>query len=167
METLPYRSRPVLTQTENNTTLWIGHFHNDPNDHVGGQTFRCPDNGKLDNIQVYSALVQQPGAVQLTLHEFDPESRSWGPAIGQTSLDICQDDTARWLRFSLDPVLLQKGSTYGFRLQSTHGMIGLGEAAARSPRPFQYGFAWNADSENERGQFYSYFSLAFKVEMCA
>ncbi|MEI9807647.1 MAG: hypothetical protein WDO16_07060 [Bacteroidota bacterium] len=48
------RPRPVLSQAQNNTTLWIGHLKTDPTDHFAGQTFRCPDAGQLDNIQLYS-----------------------------------------------------------------------------------------------------------------
>lgn len=167
METSRFSSRPVLTQTENNTTLWIGHFRNDPNDHIGGQTFRCPAGGRLNNIQVYSSLVQEPGSVQLTLHEFDPAEKSWGPVIGETTLQIDQHDTARWLQFVLDPLSLEKDKTYAFRLHTNDAMIGIGEAASRAAHPFTFGYAWNADSRNEQGHYYSYFSLAFKVELCA
>jgi hypothetical protein len=45
-------------------------------------------------------------------------------------------------------------------------MIGLGEAATGTKQPFT-GHEWNGDSTNQRGRFYSYFSLAFKVELCA
>mgnify|MGYP000855400415 CR=1 FL=1 len=33
------RPRPVLTQTQNNTTLWIGHMQTDPNDVLEGLKF--------------------------------------------------------------------------------------------------------------------------------
>src|SRR5450432_2694913 len=81
----PYKGdhalRPVLTQVENNTTLWIGHLQTDPTDHFAGQTFKCPSAGQLDNIQVYSSTVHQPGHVVLTMHEFDVNTKTWGPAI--------------------------------------------------------------------------------------
>ena len=78
------RRRPVITQDQNNTTLWIGHLLNDPTDHFAGQTFTCPSEGTLDNIQVYSAAVQSPGDVELTLHEFDPAAKTWGNSIGHS-----------------------------------------------------------------------------------
>jgi hypothetical protein len=56
---------------------------------------------------------------------------------------------------------------YGFRLQSPDAMIGIGEAASHAKQPFMFGHEWNADSIHERGRFFTYFSLAFKVEMCA
>ena len=160
-------SRPVITQTQNNTTLWIGHLENDPNDHFAGQTFTCPTAGQLNNIQVYSTAVHQPGDVELTLHEFDHHSKGWGPSLGHSSLLVEKADNAKWIRFSLPPVPLNKGATYGFRLQTRNAMIGLGEAATGMQQPFTFGHEWNADSVNQRGHFYSYFSLAFKVELCA
>lgn len=159
--------RPVLTQAENNTTLWIGHLQSDPTDHFGGQTFTCPAEGQLDNIQLYAAAIQYPGEIQLTLHEFDAVTRTWGSAIGESSLSIGKADHEKWIRFSLPPVQLKKASTYGFRVYTTNAMIGLGEAACNNHNPFTFGHEWKADSKNQRGDFYSYFSLAFKVEMRA
>lgn len=83
METMKHAglSRPVLTQPQTNTTLWIGHLQTELTDHFGGQTFRCPSEGILDNIQLYSSAVQYPGEISLTLHEFDNNTKSWGPAL--------------------------------------------------------------------------------------
>lgn len=159
--------RPVLTQAENNTTLWIGHLQSDPTDHFGGQTFTCPAEGQLDNIQLYTAAVQYPGEIQLTLHEFDADSRTWGPAIGESSLSVGKADHQKWIRFSLPPAQLKKAATYGFRVYTTNALVGLGEAACDNQHPFTFGHEWNADSKNQRGHYYSYFSLAFKVEMRA
>src|SRR5215470_11126259 len=80
MEALKRVSRPypVITQIENNTTLWIGHLQSDPTDHFAGQTFTCPASGDLSNIQVYSAVVHNPGQIMLSLHAFDEETKSWG-----------------------------------------------------------------------------------------
>jgi hypothetical protein len=157
--------RPVLTQTQSNTTLWIGHLHTDPTEHFGGQTFTCPSNGQLDNIQLYASAVQHPGHVHLTLHEFDPFAKTWGPAIGESSVEINKSDNQQWIRFQLPPVLLNKSASYGFRLFSSNAMIGLGEAACDNKHPFTFGHEWNADSKNQRGNYYSYFSLAFKIEL--
>lgn len=169
METKKHSShpKPVLTQTENNTTLWIGHLKSDPNDHFAGQTFTCPADGQLDNIQVYSSTVNEPGELTLSLHEFDIMSNTWGPAIGQSSLVLQKGDDARWIRFELEPVNLEKGATYAFRLQTNDAFVGLGEAASEAKKPFSFGLAWNGDTKNLKGYFMRYFSLAFKVEMCA
>ncbi len=169
METTRYssHSRAILTQAENNTTLWIGHLQSDPTDHFAGQTFTCPAEGLLNNIQVYSATVHLPGELALTVHEFDPRSKAWGPAIGNSSLPVKRDDEARWIRFELQPVSLQKGATYGFRLYTKDAMVGIGEAATGTKNPFTFGHEWNGDSGDQTGHFFSYFSLAFKVELCA
>jgi hypothetical protein len=160
-------SRPVLSQTENNTTLWIGHLSHDANDRLAGQTFSCPAGGQLNNIQIYSSAVTQPGAVELTLHEFDPVTHEWGPSIGKSSLDIERNDESRWLRFELDPVSLQQNGHYAFRLQTDKGIIGIGEAASHARKPFGFGQEWSSDTSQLKENFYSYFSLAFKVELCA
>jgi len=169
METTGHAShlRPVITQTQNNTTLWIGHLLSDPNDHFGGQTFKCPAEGTLDNIQVYSSAVQNPGEVMLTLHEFDPVSKTWGPAIGNSALSLQRGDDARWIRFALPSVYLHRDTTYGFRLEAHDALVALGEAASGTNQPFTFGHEWNGDSRNEKGHYFTYFSLAFKVEMCA
>lgn len=160
-------SRPILSQTENNTTLWIGHLTNDANDRLAGQTFSCPSDGLLNNIQVFSAAVTQPGDVALTLHEFDPVAKTWGPPVGSANLNIEKNDTSKWLRFELEPLQLKKGSSYGFRLQTETGIIGFGEAISHAHKPFTFGQAWSSDAGRKGERFFSYFSLAFKVEMCA
>jgi len=160
-------SHPILSQTQNNTTLWIGHLETDPNDHFAGQTFNCPSEGLLNNIQVYASAVQQPGNVSLILHEFDPSTKNWGPAIGDASMFFQKGDDSRWIRFYMQPISLQKGKTYGFRLQTNDAMVGIGEAASDAKKPFTFGCEWNGDTKNERGYFFTYFSLAFKVELCA
>ena len=160
-------TRPVLSQAQNNTTLWIGHLQTDPTDHFAGQTFTCPAEGQLDNIQLYSSAVPYPGEIIMTIHEFDTGLKKWGPSIGSSTLELQKDDHAKWIRFSLPPVELHKDETYGFRVQTHKAMVGLGEAATGTKQPFTFGHEWNGDSGNERGHYYSYFSLAFKVELCA
>ena len=159
--------RPVITQVENNTTLWVGHLQTDPTDHFAGQTFKCPSAGQLDNIQVYSSAVQQSGELILTLHEFETASRTWGPAVTSSTLILEKGDAEKWIRFSLQPVPLYKDATYGFRLHTPNALVAIGEAATGTKQPFTFGHEWNGDSKNQKGYFFTYFSLAFKVEMCA
>lgn len=161
-----YRSRPVITQAQTNTTTWIGHLQTDPTDHFAGQTFNCPVNGELDNIQVFSAAVQTPGMIVLTLHRFDVASKIWGPQLANASVDVERNDEDRWLSFKLPPMPMQKEETYGFRLHTHNGMIAIGEAATGEPISFS-GEEWRADSTDREGHYYHYFSLAFKVEMVA
>ena len=160
-------SRPVLSQTQNNTTLWIGHLSGDMNDHLAGQTFTCPAEGPLNNIQVFSAAVPLPGNLKLSLHEFDCQSKTWGRVIAEAGIDLQKTDEARWIRFELEPVVLKQNACYGFRLQSDNACIGLGEAASSANKPFGFGQSWNGNTYNEKGKYFDYFTLAFKVEMCA
>ena len=169
METMKKSSHPhpVITQAKNNSTHWIGHLQTDPTDHYAGQTFACPSEGQLDNIQLYSTAVQHAGDVQMTLHEFDPRTKNWGPSICSTTLQVQKGDDAKWLRFVLPPIYLHKNVTYGFRVRTDNAMVGLGEAATGTQQPFTFGHEWSGDSTNQGGIYYSYFSLAFKVELCA
>jgi hypothetical protein len=159
--------RPVLSQAQNNTTLWIGHQKTGPTDHFAGQTFNCPAEGQLDNIQLYSSAVQNGGEIVLTLHEFDPASRTWGAPIGSSSVAIRKGEDERWVRFDLPPVFLRKDTTYGFRVHANDAFVGLGEAASGNRHPFTFGHEWNGDTFNQTGNYYSYFSLAFRVELRA
>ena len=167
MQTVLQHNQPVISQTEKNTTLWIGHLKSDPNDHIAGQTFTCPSDGVINNIQVYSSTVQYPGDVALTLHEFDTTSKTWGPAIGDATMFIQKGEDSRWVRFYLAPVELKKDRTYGFRLRTENALIGIGEAASMAKHPFTFGSEWKSDALDHQGQYFSYFSLAFKVELCA
>jgi len=157
--------RPVISQTKNNTSLWIGHLQTEPTEHFAGQTFTCPDNGELDNIQVFSAAVQNPGEIVMTVHAFDEKNKNWGPQLVSARIEIKKNDKEKWIRFDLPPAPLIKDQTYGFRLY-TNAMVALGEAAAGNQNPFR-GEEWHADSKNQAGHYYHYFNLAFKVEMHA
>jgi hypothetical protein len=157
--------KPVLTQAENNTTLWIGHLPTDPRDHYAGQTFTCPATGELDNIQLFMSSVYHPGEVQLSLHEFDPDQKTWGPAVATSRTEIDRQDVDQWVRFDFPSPHLQKASTYGFRVYTSNAMVGLGEAACDNQHPFTFGHEWSGDSANQQGRYFSYFSLAFKIEM--
>jgi len=160
------RPYPVITQIENNTTLWIGHLQSDPTDHFAGQTFTCPASGDLSNIQVYSEVVHSPGHIRLSLHAFDEETKSWGSVLASAITEVDKNDEDTWIRFEMPPMPLHKRATYGFRLYADQAMIALGEGATAGEKPFK-GQEWHADSNNQTGEFYNYFSLAFKVEMCA
>ena len=159
--------RSILSQTRNNTTTWIGHLQHETLDHLSGQTFKCPDDGYLDNIQVYTTMVQRPGEVLLTLHEFNSDFKNWNPSIAGSTLFVNRKDEGGWLTFPLSNALLIKGRLYGFRLQSHDAMVGIGELARANDEPCTYGQEWNADSNNRAGVFFNWFSLAFKVEMVA
>jgi hypothetical protein len=159
--------RSILSQPKNNTTTWIGHLQNETIDHFSGQTFKCPEDGYLDNIQVYATVVQRSGEVLLTLHEFNDGRKTWDSSVAASTLFVSGKDEGQWLTFNLNSAALEKEKLYGFRLQSNEAMLGIGELARGNDEPCTFGQEWNADSENRSGVFFSWFSLAFKVQMVA
>lgn len=160
-------SKAIIEQVTNNTTSWIGH-RSDNKEVLCGQTFVSPSEGELDSIQVFSSIVTTPGSVKMTLHNFDPARKSWGPAIGSASIDIKNSYTGQWISFYIPGMRLIKGNAYGFRLESTNAYMGVGEAAGSSSQPpFNDGQEWQFINNDPQGHSFSYFSLAFKVGLRA
>lgn len=159
------KPQPLITQTENNTTLWIGHLHNYPTDHFGGQTFFSPADGFLDNIQLFASAISCPGEIEMSFHEFDMHDQTWKPVMGQSVINIKHKDRQKWIRFDMPALWLTKEKIYGFRLRTRKAMIGFGEAAHDTDHPFSFGNEWHGSSVNEKGYYYSYFSMMFRVEM--
>ncbi len=157
--------RSVLQQTNNNATFWIGTYRGDHQDHYAGQTFVSPEEGELDYIRIYSSSVPSSCEMKLSLHVFNKESKTWGQEIGSALVKVDGQHSGSWIAFDLSGIHLKQGGSYGFRL-STNALVGVGEAAGSSKNPpFDAGQEWSATSDNRMGQFYSYFSLMFKVEM--
>ena len=155
----------VVQQVMNNATSWIGYRH-DNEDVISGQTFVAPKEGDLAAIEIFSAIVTKPGKIIMTLHNFDTEQKRWGPALGSSSVDILNTEAGKWLAFDMPGMHLDKGKAYGFRLGSPDTFIGVAEAAGDLSRPpFHYGQEWQFTNEQSEGQCFSYFSLAFKVDM--
>ena len=160
--------RAVVQQVTNNATSWIGHWKGETKNRVSGQTFLCPSEGELDYIEIFSAHVTTSGPVNLTIHAFDAENRTWGPVLGASQVQFNNLDTGKWISFPLKGLRLQKGMTYGFRLKSETGLIGVGEAAGSVGHlPYNGGQEWAAASEDLPGSYYTYLSLAFKVALRA
>ncbi len=160
--------KAIAQQVTNNTTSWIGHRHGETKSRISGQTFLCPTAGDLDSIEVFSAHVSNNGQVELTIHSFDAANKTWGPVLGTSKVEFNRIDTGKWISFPLNGLHLQKGMAYGFRLKSETGLIGVGEAAGSYAHlPFIGGQEWVATSDDQFGNYYSYLSLAFKVEMRA
>jgi len=101
----------------------------------------------------------------LSLHSFDPQNKSWGPLLASSTVDVEKIDNERWIRFELPPMPLHEDEMYGFRIYANNTMVALGEAAAGNQNPFS-GEEWHADSVDQAGHYYRYFSLAYKIEMC-
>jgi hypothetical protein len=169
MPVLPKNSKShSIEQVNNNTTSWVGHRAGDNNDVISGQTFIAPSEGDLDGIEVFSSMVMAPGKVLMSLHSFDSLHKSWGPALGSTSMQLSKDDTGKWICFNIPGLHLHKGETYGFRLECPDTLIGVGEAAGSHKNPpFNNGQEWKFTSKDKKGHSFSYFSLAFKVGLRA
>jgi len=160
--------RAVVQQVTNNATSWIGHRHGETKSRISGQTFVCPSEGDLDSIEVFSTHVTNNGPVELTLHSFDIATKTWSPVLESSTVEFTKNNTGQWIAFPLTGLHLQKGMAYGFRLKSETGLIGVGEAAGIHHHiPFADGQEWTASSDDQRGRYYSYLSLAFKVELRA
>lgn len=159
---------PVVSQESNNLTSWIGHRKVDHADLVAGQTFVAPEEANLEAIEVFSTIVSDPGRVTLKLHVFDADQGTWGPMVCAATVDFDQAHNNQWVSFDLPPFHLRKGNTYGFMLESDTSFIGVGEAigCADAP-PYREGREWKSQGQRDAGQFYNYFSLAFKVDVRA
>lgn len=157
----------VVQQVTNNTTAWMGNrIANE--EIVAGQTFTCPSEGDLGAIEIFSTLVIKPGHAQMTVHPFDPATKKWGPALHTSSVEIDKSDSQKWITFPQEGLHMQKGFSYGFRIQSKDMYIGIGEAAGCRLQPqFTGGQEWVSRPGDHPGMYYSYLSLAFKVEMRA
>lgn len=155
-----------VQQITNNATSWIGHRNYDNKDIVMGQTFMATTDGNVHAIEVFSNIVVKPGKVVLTLHAI--EEKKWGPSLGSSSVEFNFTSNGKWVAFNLPGLHLIKGKTYGFKLESSDTYVGVGEAAgsARQP-PFKTGQVWNFTNNKQAPDAYSYFSLAFKVDLKA
>ncbi|MEO5891228.1 MAG: hypothetical protein ABIQ31_13300 [Ferruginibacter sp.] len=158
--------KAFVEQVTTNTTSWIGHHSFDNKDIVGGQTFIAPSEGDLEAIEVFTNIVTSPGNALMTLHLYDPQLKTWGPVLGSASVDFITADSGKWKSFFILGVHLNKGKSYGFRLESSNCYIGMGEAAGQTP-PLINGLEWKFINKDQQGQSFSYFSLAFKVDVKA
>ena len=161
------KNRPthaILEQATNNTTSWVGHRLTDNEDLASGQTFIATYEGDLETIEVFPTLVTKPGKMIMTLHNFDSQQKSWGPALGSASINVNNSATGKWLAFKIPGMHLNKGKAYGFRLESPDTYVGVGEAAGSYQKPpFVSGQEWQFTKNHKSENSFSYFSLAFKV----
>jgi hypothetical protein len=104
--------------------------------------------------------------IVLTLHSFDADNKTWGPQLVSAKLELQKNDAEKWIRFNLPTVPLFVNETYGFRLFANNALVGIGEATSGTQNAFT-GEEWHGDSKDQNGHYYHYFSLAFKIEMCA
>jgi len=160
-------TKSVVEQTASNTTSWIGHQTNNNEDIIGGQTFTSPSEVDLEAIEVLTSIVAHPGNVLMTLHSFDVQLEIWGPILGSASVNFNQTDNGKWKSFNIAGLHLNKGKSYGFRLESldSGAYIGVAEAAGSSQTPLSNsGQKWQFINNDIKGHSFSYFSLAFKID---
>ena len=168
MNTKTPLTKSVLEQTTNNTTSWIGHHRIDNKDIIGGQTFISPSEADLEAIEVLANMVSMPGKVVMTIHNFDAHLKSWGPVLGSASVDFNGTDSGKWKSFNIPGLHLNEGKSYGFRLESPNSYIGIAEAAtSHQTTLLNSGQEWQFSNIDQKGQSFSYFSLAFKVDVRA
>ncbi|MES2892846.1 MAG: hypothetical protein V4725_12555 [Bacteroidota bacterium] len=161
------KSKPLIEQATTNTTSWVGRRPDDK-ELLCGQTFISPAEGVLDSIEVFSSIVSKPGKLVMTLHQFDRHHKTWGPAMGTTSVEMNSSSAGSWVAFPIPGLLLQKGQSYGFKLESADAYVGIGEAAGSYANPpFDDGQEWQFLKNEQRSHAFSYFSLAFKVGLRA
>ena len=161
-------TKAIVEQVTDNTISWIGHRTSDNKDIVGGQTFTAPQEVDLEAIEVLTSIVTSPGNVVMTMHNFDPQLKSWGPVLGAASVELNRADNGKWKAFNIVGLHLNKGKSYGFRLESLNSYFGLGETVGSFETPLNVnGQEWKFVNNDQKGQSYSYFSLAFKVAVRA
>lgn len=157
-------TKAIIEQITTNTITWIGHSNGDNKDIIGGQTFVAPQDVDLEAIEVFTDIVSIPGNVQMTVHSFDSQLKSWGPVLGSAKVDFNKTDNGKWVSFNMPGLHLNKGKEYGFRLESAHSFIGMGEAVGSHQKPPFIGQEWKFTNNDQKGHSYSYFSLAFKID---
>ena len=160
--------RSIIEQTVNNATSWIGHRNFDNKDVATGQTFVSTAEGDLDSIEVFPTVVTKPGRVVMTVYEFDEQQNSWGASMGSANVEFTKDNNGRWVPFHLKGLHLNKGKTYGFKLESNDTYIGVGEAAGSAKHPpLEAGREWKFENNQQHPHAFRYFSLAFRVGLRA
>jgi hypothetical protein len=157
--------QPIVQQVQHNSTNWIGHRPGKTENQMAGQTFTVPEECPLEAIEIFSSIVTRPGKIIMTLHYFDPVQKTWGPPVSTCSINVGCNESNTWLAFDLHGTKLHKGKVYGFRIESPDTYIGVGEAAGSYLKPpFEQGQEWVFNKRLDTGKYFSYFSLAFKVD---
>lgn len=158
----------VAEQTDNNSTGWVGQVPGIKDHMVMGQTFIAGAAGDLQAIEVFSNVVTRDSHVLITLYNFDTGKQCWGQVLGTASIEVKKADAGKWLVFNLPGLHLAEGQAYGFRLDSMDSYIGVGEACGSFRQPvFKTGQEWQFTDSNPNGNPFTYFSLAFRVEVAA
>lgn len=168
METGTYKSYPVVQQTLNNSTGWIGKFPGDNMEIVRGQTFVAEEGGDIDAIEIWPNMISANGLIHMSLHTFDPVENKWGPEIDSSVVELDSSDAGKWVAFNMHGLHLHRGRTYGFLMGSDGSCFGIAEAVWGADQQLRNkGQEWKFVNKNSLGDTFSYFSLAFKIDLRA
>jgi hypothetical protein len=160
-------SLQVAAQTTNNSTGWAGQVPGSKEHLSVGQTFIATADGDLQTIKLFPNMIGADSHLQVSIHQFDQEIQHWGSLLGTANASLQRKDAGKWFSIDLPGPHLQKGHTYGFRLDSKDSYIGLGEACCSANEPvLKAGKEWHFSNSFPQGYSFTYLSLAFKVEVC-
>lgn len=158
----------LAEQTEHNVTGWVGHHPGDFQDMSRGQTFQSNKEADINRVEVFTEVVMHPGTVTLTLHSFDPISGAWGPELSKTITNLDRNNEGGWLAFDVPNLHVNKGESYGFRLESDDSYFGVGEVAGSAGKPpLICGQEWLFSTQGKPLNAFNYFSLSFKIKAAA
>lgn len=158
----------IAEQTEHNVTGWVGHRPGPLRDISRGQTFKSAREAVINRVEVFTELVMKPGTVTLTLHNFDPESKTWGPELTKVTANLTPENAGSWLGFEVPKLQVVKDGSYGFRIESGDSYFGVGEVAGSAKRPPNAaGQEWVFSDKGNPLNAFHYFSLSFRVKAVA
>ncbi|MFZ1784925.1 MAG: hypothetical protein WAU23_06945 [Ferruginibacter sp.] len=100
------------------------------------------------------------------MHEFDAKRQVWGVIMATSEIEFGKNNAGKWVSFPISKLPLKQGSTYGFQLKSDTVFIGVGESAGSGMKfSCNGGQEWLSTDKDAAGIYYTYLSLAFKVEL--
>lgn len=157
-------SAPLQFQNRQQTCYtWIGYSPGDRQEHFAGQTFECPQDARIDFVEIYLATVLHSGILQMSLHEFDRKEETWLPPFRVCEYSLHEWQRENWIRFLFEPLRLEAGKTYGFKLAARNMLVAVADAATDNTDFFHHGREWNSETKDQGGRYFQYFSLVFRV----
>ena len=160
-------SRTLVSQLENNSTQWLGSLPLSKISFKVGQTFVTPSSALVDSVQICADAIQSNGLIELSFHEFNEASHTWGAELGKSSLQVARKAGDSWLNFDLGSIRLEKNKTYGFMLTSNDALVAISEVAWGHKDSKPSGEEWSIRSNEKEEHFFNYFSLVYKIGICA
>jgi hypothetical protein len=160
-------SKTLVSQLENNSSQWLGSLPLSQISFKVGQTFVTPASAMVDSVQICADAIQSNGVVELSFHEFNESAHSWGAELGKSSLQVARKAGDSWLKFDLGNIRLEKNKTYGFILTSNDALIAISEVAWGHKDSKPIGEEWSIRSNEKEEHFFNYFSLVYRIGICA